>query len=127
MQTIGLRKYSVKSADFPIAVLIAAKNLPACRAVAGPVQILTEGGPGGSIAIKQVDNAAAKTTSYSIRKPAQVKSDLVQTIHAFFSSPAATNSKYDITITSATGDVATTTMSRPTIDPGMAVLVFRLR
>jgi hypothetical protein len=128
MQTAGPRSYAVKSADFPITVIIAAKNLPACRAVVSAVHILVEGNPGGTITVKPVDDAAALTTSHSIQRPSALTSaDLVQTIHATFGATAPANSRYEVTITAFTGDTATTTISRPTIDPGIAVLVFKLR
>jgi hypothetical protein len=128
MQIVGLRTYRVKPADFPIQIIVAARNLPTSRVVVSVVHILIAGNPGGTIEVKPVDNATALTTSYSIRRPAQLTSaDLVQTIHATFGATAPANSRYEITITSSTGDTATTTISRPTIDPGFAVLVFQLR
>lgn len=128
MQKVGSRKYRVNSADFPIEVVVGAKKLPACRVVVSAVNILIAGTDSGTIAVTPVDDPDALTMSYSIGRPTRRSSaELVQTIHATFGPTAMENSKYEISITAATGDTEITQVTRPTIDPGKALLRFQLK
>ena len=127
MTVTGLRTYEVSVADFPIEVLIEAKNEPVCRAVAGEIQVVRNGALAGTIPVVLTPNGPM-AKRFSIPKPGpKPPEDLVCTTHCWFDDDAPDNAKYVITITSASGDTATTTVSVPTINPGIAVLVFQYR
>ena len=128
MQTVGLRTYKVESGDFPIEVVVQANELAACRGVASDVQVVKTGTLVGSIAVTVTNDAPNLACSYQIRCPnEQPPCDLVQTVHCWFDDDAPDSADYQITIQPGNGDAAKTTVSRPTINPGAAVLVFHYR
>lgn len=126
MQTVGLRTYQVKSGDFPVEVAIRANNLKACRAIASEVQIVKGGTLSGSITVTVTNDAANQACSHQIPQPdKQPPCDLVQTVHCWFDDSAPDNASYELTIRPRAGTLAKTTVSKPTINPGIAVLVFQ--
>jgi hypothetical protein len=129
MQRVGSRKYRVAAEDFPIEVVVAAKRLPACRAVVSIVDMLVDGSADESIEVTTVDDAENLSLSYSISRPPRRSGsvELIQTIHATFGSMAPDTSEYQISITSAAGDSELTRLTRPTIDPGKALLRFQVK
>ena len=127
MKQTGIRTYEVKVADFPIAVVIRAKDLDENNAFASDVQVVKDAAVVEKIPVTLVD-VPPLSKRYSIRKPsAPAKCDLTQTITGFFGRNPPDNAGYVITMTSATGDEFKTTIRVPTIDPGIANLTFQYR
>lgn len=127
MKQTGIRTYEVKTADFPIAVVIRAKELDTNDAFASDVQVVKDAAVVEKIAVKLVD-VPPLSKRYGIRKPStSPKCDLTQTITGFFGQNAPDNASYVITITSDTGDEFKTTIRVPTVDPGIANLTFQYR
>lgn len=127
MKQTGIRTYEVKAADFPIAVVIRAKDLDENNAFASDVQVVKDAAVVEKIAVTLAD-VPPRSKRYNIRKPsASPKCDLTQTITGFFGKNAPDNASYVITMTSVTGDEFKTTIRVPTIDPGIANLTFQYR
>ena|SRR5258708_36016792 len=128
MKIVGPRTYEVKAADFPIAVLVEAQNEPACRAIASDLQVVKDGALAETIPVNAIDNPANLSTSYAIPRPrTAVPCDIVSVLHCWFDDKAPDTAAYKITITAQSGDTATTKVGVPTVNPGMANLVFRSR
>jgi hypothetical protein len=128
MQTVDIRKYEVKAPDFPITVLLAAKSLPICQAVASRVQVKQHGEVTGSIPVAQAQDPANCTMGYQIPDPGTGPgADLIQNIDCWFPDDAPEGSRYEVTITSAQADHASTKGFRPTINPRTITLTFLYR
>lgn len=132
MTQTGIRTWQVKKPDFPIAIVIRARNLDACDAVVSAVQVVKGGALVAQLPVTLAADGALSseglTKTYGIKKPAQKPpSDLIQTITGWFGKDAPDNASYEITITSAKGDAVTTSIGVPSIDPGIANLAFQYR
>ena len=129
MTKTAFRTYEVNSSDFPIHIVIRARQLDSCDAVVGAVQVIKDSTLVDTIPVEVVENDKT-TKSYDIRKPARRSTcDLVQTVTAFFGKKPPENARYDITITSAQDpdEEFPTSIRVPTIDPGIANLTFQYR
>ena len=128
MKTVGPRTYEVKAADFPIAVLVEAQNEPSCRVVASDLQVVKNGALAETIPVTVTDDPANLAASYVIPRPGtRVPCDIVGVVHCWFDNSAPNNAQYKITLTAKSGDTAATTVGLPTVNPGIAVLVFQSR
>jgi hypothetical protein len=128
MRTVGLRTYEVDAVDFPIRVDVQAKHLASCRVVASEVQVMRDGNLLGAFSVTLARDSAASKVTYDLPRPGhRAPCDLIQVVHCWFDDASPDNSHYEITISAHSNDKATTTVSRPTINPGVAVLVFQRR
>ena len=128
MHQVDIRKYEVKAADFPINVLVAAKDLPICQAVASRVQVKQNGQVTGAIPVAQEQDTVHCTMGYQIPDPgAAPGADLIQNVDCTFPDNPPQDSCYELTITSAQGDHASTKGFRPTINPRTITLTFLYR
>jgi hypothetical protein len=128
MQTSDIRMYEVKAADFPITVLVAAKDLPICQAVASRVQVKHNGLVTGSIPVAQEQDPVHGTMGYQIPDPGTGPGpDLIQNVDCWFPDNPPQGSHYEVTITSAQADQFITKGSRPTINPRTITLTFLYR
>ena len=118
------RIYEVKASEFPINVVVEAKGLPSCQAFVADSVITVGDIPVGTDSVTVTESDLTK--SYTVKKPSKQKCDVLSTINGFFVSTATAGAKYVVTISTSTGDTATTKMSVPVVNPSIAVLVFRL-
>jgi hypothetical protein len=116
------RDYKVTDEDFPITVEIEAKNLQANQALVADTLIMVNYDLKGKQKVTVVELGAIKT--YTIELPDQNPCQLVSTIDAYFPDSADDTAAYEITITSKTGDIGKTTISRPPSPVSHAGLVF---
>lgn len=128
MHEVDIRKYEVKAADFPVTVLVAARNLPICQAVASRVQVRRGGQVTGSIPVAQEQDPVHGTMGYQIPDPGTGSgADLIQDVDCWFPDDPPEGSRYEVTITSAQADRVTTKGFRPTINPRTITLTFLYR
>jgi hypothetical protein len=128
MKTVGLRTYSLSSAEFPITILITASGLPSNRAVVGQPRVTLEGILLERLVPELEEDLDAGTVRYEIPLPAMPPApfDITQTIDCWFTSDAASDARYQFVISAKSGDNFPTTVRVPTINPGRANLAFRV-
>jgi len=128
MQVVGIRTYEVRAEDFPIAIEVAAMNLPICQAVASRVQVKQNGAVTGSFPVTVTDAPLNRAIRYSIPPPSEgPDADLVQNVDCTFPDDAPDDSRYEVTIAPAQGEPAKTTGWCPTINPRTITLTFQYR
>jgi hypothetical protein len=128
MHEVAIRNYEVNAADFPINVLVAAKGLPICQAVASRVQVKRNGQVTGSIEVAQEQYPVHCTMDYQIPDSgAGPGVDLIQNVDCWFPDDPPQDSCYELTITSAQANQATTKGFPPTINPRTITLTFLYR
>lgn len=128
MERTGIRTYEVSAADFPLEVVIQAKNIPTCSAVVSDVHVVRAGVLVAQNSVEVSDDKASFSKRYTIKRPTQKPScDLIQTVNGFFGQSAPDDAKYEIAITSSSGDSFKTNIGVPSIDPGVANLTFQFR
>jgi hypothetical protein len=128
MKVVGPRTYDVTRAELPLSIVIAPKNTSGSKAttvIVGHVREVKGGVELDERDVKVTDRQGVK--SYDIAAPSASGSvDVVQTLLAFFASTEKGDARFDVIITSARGDTATTAIRVPTINPSAATLKFHL-
>jgi hypothetical protein len=129
METVAGRTYKVKRNEFPLTILIAPKNSNGNKAttvIVGHIRAVKNG--------VEVDERDADmddeqgVLSYQIDAPQSDGSlDIVQTLLGFFADSEDDSARFEITIQTAGGDRATTSIRRPTFNPGTANLKFQVQ
>lgn len=124
----GPRTYTIDRAAFPIKICVEAKSLPAWRVVPGEIAIIK----GDVVVERQTPVPApsgALTRCYAVTLPstATPPCDILQMISCFFDNAAPTSARYIFTITANSGEIETTSVSPPTINPATPILTFLYR
>jgi|SRR6266567_1469915 len=128
MKNTGIRTWEVTAPDFPVGVRIVAQNEPSCRAVPSDLQVVKDGALARTIPVVVADDPANLAIGYSIPSPGvAAPCEIVGVVHCWFDDNVPDNAKYKITIAATSGDTASTSVGVPTINPGVAVLVFQSR
>ena len=130
METVASRTYKVKRSEFPLTVTVAPKNTTgnaATTVVVGHIREMKDG-----VEIDEHDAAiddAEGILTYDIAAPQSTGGvDLVQTLLGFFAKNEKDNARFEITIETSAGDKApSTSIRRPTFNPGTATLKFRIQ
>ncbi len=109
-------------------MLVEAQNEPACRVVASGLQVVKNGALAETLPVTVTDDPANLAARYVIPQPATAAPcDIVSVAHCWFDDNAPKNAQYKFTLTAQSGDSAGTTVGVPTVNPGVAVLVFQSR
>lgn len=128
MKQAGPRTYQVVGDDFPVAVVVRARNLKECITVISNVHVLKGAAETGRIEISVTSDDALLSKSYSIDEPQEdAPCDLVQSINGWFGKKPVDSARYELAITGARGDEFKTTIRVPSINPGIANLTFQYR
>jgi hypothetical protein len=126
MKELALRTYAVATGDFPISIGIDSMDLPACEVGVGDVWIVREGIAPEAMPVQIEADPANHSQFFEVPAPKDLQPcDLVLSIQCWFGEDAAQNACYEITVTSNTAYLATTKVAKPSIDPGLAVLIFQ--
>jgi hypothetical protein len=130
MTIVGLRTYSVTTAEFPLEIEITAFRLPANRAIVGHPRVSKDG-----VLVERLEPAieedlAAFIIRYKIPLPGAappLSFDISQTVDCWFTDSCPADAKYQIVIKSKDGDEATTNVRVPGLNPGTASLAFQVK
>jgi hypothetical protein len=128
MTTVGLRTYSVSPVEFPIEIEVTAVKLPANRAIVGHPRVARAGVLLERIVPVVVEDPARFAFNYKIAMPAAPPGafDITQSIDCWFTDDCPSDARYQIVITTASGDEVVTNVRVPTLNPGAANLAFRV-
>jgi hypothetical protein len=125
MKRVKNRTYSLIAEDFALQIDVKAKNLQSCLAVVGDLQILQDEEVVATQPLSVTDDPGNLAIHCAIRKPRrQPPLSCILAIDCTFPDNPPEAAKYEITITSATGNVETTFGSAPTINPRTVILNF---
>lgn len=128
MDTVAPRTYNVKPKEFPLEVTIAPKNTTTSTATTVVVGHVREMKNGVEIDERdpEIDDAEGIVT-YAIAPPeSNSPVEIVQTLLGFFATAEKDSARFEITIQTSAGDKATTSIRRPTFNPGTATLKFQV-
>lgn len=126
MREVALRTYAVASGDFPISIVVDSTDLPACEVGVGEVWIVREGEPPEAMQLQIEADPAKHSQSIEVLEPSDLQScDLVLSIQCWFGDDSPESAFYEIKVTSNTAYLATTRVAKPTINPGLVVLIFQ--
>jgi hypothetical protein len=128
VETVAARTYKVKRSEFPLSITIAPKNMtgnPATTVIVGHIREMKNG--------EEIDERDADIDdqegiiTYDIAVPQSTGNvDIVQTLLGFFAKNEKDNARFDITIDTSAGEKATTSIRRPTFNPGSGILKFQV-
>ena len=122
------RTYEVLTGDFPLRIEVKAKNLDSCQAVTSDVVVKKEGVLMDPIPLAVTEDPDNLLITFDMPLPAYPPDlDLLEEIQCWFPDYPPDNSKYKVTITSATGEVERTSGSPPSINPRSIILKFYYR
>jgi len=128
MDTLAGRTYKVKRSEFPLSITIAPKDTSgnqATRVIVGHIREVKDG-----VEINERDPDVTDeegVISYDIPAPQSGgKVEMVQTLLGFFAKTEEDKARFEITIATAGEEQATTSIRRPTFNPGTAVLKFQI-
>ena len=122
------RTYEVLAGDFPLRIEVKAMNLDFCRVVTSDVQVKKDGVVLDPIPLAVTEDHDNLLVTFDMPLPAYPPDlDLLEQIDCWFPDLPQDNSKYTVTITSATGDVEQTSGSPPGINPRSIILKFYYR
>ena len=130
MTIVGLRTYSVRTAEFPLEIEITAFRLPANRAIVGHPRVSKDGVLVERLEPVIEEDPAAFIIRYEIPLPGAVPPlsfDISQTVDCWFNDSCPADAKYQIVIKSKNGDEATTNVRVPGLNPGTANLAFQVK
>jgi hypothetical protein len=129
MKTVGLRTYSVSTAEFPLDIEVTAFRLPANRAIIGHPRVSKDGVLLERLEPVVDEDLAAIAIRYRIPLPAAPPPsfDISQTVDCWFNDNCPADARYQIVITSKNGDEATTNVRVPGLNPGTANLAFQVK
>ena len=128
MITVGLRTYSVTTAELPLEIEVTAFRLPVNRAIVGHPRVSRGGVLLERLVPDVVDDLASVAIRYKIPLPSATPApfDITQTIDCWFADHSPAEARYQILIRSKNGDQASTHVRVPTLNPGAANLAFRV-
>jgi len=128
MKIVGLRTYSVTTAELPLEIEVTAFRLPVNRAIVGHPRVSRSGVLLERLVPEVVDDLANVAIRYQIPLPAATPApfDITQTIDCWFADICPADARYQILIRSKNGDQASTNVRVPTLNPGAANLAFRV-
>jgi hypothetical protein len=128
METLGPRTYKVNRSEFPLSITIASRNTarnPATIVIVGHIREMRNG--------EEIDERDPDTDetdgiiTYEIAPPQSAgKVDIVQTVLGFFATNEKDEARFDIRIETSAAEQVTTSIRRPTFNPGTATLKFQV-
>ena len=130
MKTVGLRTYSVTTAEFPLEIEVTAFRLPANRAIVGHPRVSKDGVLLERLEPVIEEDVAAFVIRYEIPLPGTAPPlpfDIAQTVDCWFNDTSPADAKYQIVIKSKNGDEAITNVRVPGLNPGTANLAFQVK
>ena len=129
MKIVGLRTYSVTTAELPLEIEVTAFRLPVNRAIVGHPRVSRSGVLLERLVPEVVDDLANVAIRYEIPLPAATPApfDITQTIDCWFADNCPADAKYQILIRSKNGDQASTNVRVPGMVHGRIVLPRRRR
>jgi hypothetical protein len=128
METVAGRTYKVKRSEFPLSITVAPKNTSGNRATTVIVGHIREMKGGAEIHERDADVTDEEgVITYDIPAPQSSGNvEMVQTLLGFFATAEKDNARFEITIATAGRAQATTSIRRPTFNPGAAILKFQI-
>ena len=128
MKTLAGRTFEVKRSEFPVSITIAPRNTNGNRATSIIVGHIREVKNGVEVDERDADiDDGQGILSYDIEAPQSTGGlDIVQTLLGFFADSESDSAKFDITSATSGGEGTTTSIRRPTFNPGTANLKFQV-